>query len=340
MKKLFSLLLMVWSFGAFAQIPMTSIYDFQDTVYFTQIMDTTSSNVNDSNCVFWDGVNGNFFYGTCPSGGGGGANFTDSTRLVRDSVLIYWLNGTKIDSQTVRLTSQFPTTYWSLQGDTILRQRITSDRVVIGDKLQYIVTQGHVPQLTVSSNGAPVTFQMLSDLDAPMTVQWKFSDADSYLNLSYKHSSSNLDTLFHYDLTNFFIQPYYHQQSQKSFSSKITTKTISGVADTTFNIQMQNNQGAVLTIDSSVTGVLINFDTLQTDVNYIQDYSLTIITDTSITPPTLHFTAGKFQFAGGAAPTLTTTKTDAQRRDILTFRYDGAPTKRLKVLAVQDFQNN
>jgi len=129
---------------------------------------------------------------------------------------------------------------------------------------------------------------------------------------------------------------------RESVRAGILFDTLSNTAnDTSITLNFTNNQGTHLyLIDTLVTGVLIDVNTSSLEVGYIQDFSLTIEVDTSVIAPTLFFTSGKFQFSGGTTPTLSTGNTDATRKDILTFRYDGTAEKRLKVIPVKDFQNN
>jgi len=138
------------------------------------------------------------------------------------------------------------------------------------------------------------------------------------------------------------VRTYEKTIIDKSIRAGILFDTLSNTGnDTSITLNLTNKQGTHLYLgDTLVTGVLINIDTSTLDVGYIQDFSLTIEVDTSVTAPTLFFTSGKFQFSGGEAPTLSTGNTDATRKDILTFRYDGTAEKRLKVIPVNDFQNN
>jgi hypothetical protein len=92
------------------------------------------------------------------------------------------------------------TTYWSLQGDTLIKPTTLSNKVVIGSSAKYIVTDGNIPELTVSSSSAPVTFQMLSSLDADMSVQFKFSDALKQFHTTFQDNFGNYDTLQFFDL--------------------------------------------------------------------------------------------------------------------------------------------
>lgn len=126
------------------------------------------------------------------------ADVDTSARI--DGFVLKWDNGTKKHYYDTAGTGG-GTSYWSLQGDTLIRPATLSKRVVAGSLAKYIVTNGDVPQFTVSSSSAPVTLQLLSSLDADMSVQFKFSDALQDFLLTSQNSVGFYDTLQYFDLS-------------------------------------------------------------------------------------------------------------------------------------------
>ncbi len=155
------------------------------------------------------------------------------------------------------------------------------------------------------------------------TVVTTFSEGD---NISILGDSINLDSV---------VKVRSSSRNKVIFDTLTTTGN-----DTIVNLNFENSQGLyVYCSDTSVKGILFDLDTNTIEVGFIQDFSVTLEVDTLVSPPTLYFQSGEFQLLGGEAPTLTEDNSDSTRKDVITFRYDGA-TLRAKVLIAKDFRNN
>lgn len=309
MKKILILVLMVIGLKAYSQIPMEAKYEFNNAVYFDDSLklERLNTSADDSLCVYRDGTNGRLFWGTCASGGGG---------------------------------------YWSIQGDSLIYPTNLSKRVIIGDSIySYKTISEKFPNLTLNSDTDPTILQMIGNKAQSYNYSFQietFGDNSRRMQFTSDwRSIPSKDTAMIFDYQNSIVKPNFHSQSNKSYSASVSaTESISGIADTTILIDLLEYQGGHIYIDSSVSNILIDVVYSSMVPGYIQDYSLTIETDTNIVPPSLTFAANEFQLVNGIAPTLTTVKSQSTRFDIITFRYDGTAAKRLKVLPVTDFRNN
>lgn len=283
------------AYSTYAQRKHQSKQHFLDTTYqeATIYLDTSNTVGVDTLTMFRDGTTGRLFWGIGLGSGGGDLNLIDSIKLVNDSILRQWNDGSIIRTDTIRIAGTGGGGGTNYTDSTRLRR----------DSVLYYYLNGAL------QDSATIRPSIIGNAgDNIEIVNNKFA-LDSSVNI------------------------------RQAIRANVVYDTLAGLNDSLV-IDFTAGQGYYVFCDSAVNSLIKIRRPTQLQEGYIQDVSVTFVTDTMIAPPALIFNGGQFQFIEGTQPSLTTTKTDAFIRDVFTFRYDGLPEKRVKVVPVKDFRNN